>query len=197
MNLPSYNKKQLRALIRYHRNSLSFQEITYATLAVCNNIITLSLFENSQNIAFYRAHDGEVDINNVLTKAQMMGKHCYLPVLHSHRQHLDFYSFFLKNPLIKNRFNIEEPNILQEKPISLVNLDLIFLPLVAFDEEGNRLGRGAGYYDRTLAPLKSERSKKPLLVGISYEFQKIDKISIRKWDIPLNLVITEKTIYKF
>ena len=191
------HKNQLRALICYHRKALSFQERAYATLAVYNNIMTLNLFENSQNIAFYRAHDGEVDINNVLIKAQIMGKNCYLPVLHSHRQYLDFYSYFLKNPLIKNRFNIEEPNILREQLISLSDLDSIFLPLVAFDAKGNRLGRGAGYYDRTLALSESKFLKKPVLIGISYEFQKIDTIPIEKWDIPLNLVITEKTIYQF
>ncbi|WP_308159728.1 5-formyltetrahydrofolate cyclo-ligase [Coxiella-like endosymbiont of Rhipicephalus sanguineus] len=85
----------------------------------------------------------------------------------------------------------------QEKLISIADLDLIFLPLVVFDKRGNRLGRGAGYYDRALAPLKDRAFKKPVLVGIAYNFQKINKIPIEKWDVPLNFVITEKTTYQF
>ncbi|WP_264435818.1 5-formyltetrahydrofolate cyclo-ligase [Coxiella endosymbiont of Dermacentor marginatus] len=196
MNSPLH-KKELRVLMRHRRNVLSLQEQTYVAQAVCNNTITLHSFKASQNLAFYRAYDGEVSIDNILIKSQKMGKNCYLPVLHSHQQRLNFYSYLLENPLIQNRFNIEEPNISRENPTSLADLDLIFLPLVAFDEKGNRLGYGAGYYDRTLAPLKGKDSKNPLLVGIAYEFQKIDKIPFGKWDIPLNLVITEKTIYQF
>ncbi|MFW0089192.1 MAG: 5-formyltetrahydrofolate cyclo-ligase [Coxiella endosymbiont of Haemaphysalis japonica] len=192
------HKKQLRALLRHRRNVLSFSERSNASQAVCNKIeIIPSLFETSQNLAFYRAHDGEVNIDNALKKAQAIGKNCYLPVLHSSQNHLDFYSFHLEDLLIKNHFGIEEPDISQEKPISVVKLDLIFLPLVAFDKKGNRLGRGAGHYDRALAPLKNKTLKKPVLVGIAYEFQKIDETPFEKWDVPLNFVITEKTIYRF
>lgn len=196
MNSPLH-KKKLRVLMRHLRNALSLQEQTYVAQAVYKNTITLHPFKSSQNLAFYKAHDSEVSIDNILTKAQKMGKNCYLPVLHSYQQRLNFHAYFLENPLIQNRFNIEEPNILRKNSTSLADLDLIFLPLVAFDEKGNRLGRGAGYYDRTLAPLKGKHSKNPLLVGIAYEFQKIDKIPVEKWDIPLNLVITEKTTYQF
>ncbi|MFW0084017.1 MAG: 5-formyltetrahydrofolate cyclo-ligase [Coxiella endosymbiont of Haemaphysalis qinghaiensis] len=192
------HKKQLRALLRHRRNVLSFSERSNASQAVCNKIeIIPSLFETSQNLAFYRAHDGEVNIDNALKKAQAIGKNCYLPVLHSSQNHLDFYSFHLEDLLIKNHFGIEEPDIFQEKPISVVKLDLIFLPLVAFDKKGNRLGRGAGHYDRALAPLKNKTLKKPVLVGIAYEFQKIDETPFEKWDVPLNFVITEKIIYRF
>lgn len=191
------DKKHLRALLRHRRSALFLQERTYAAQAVYNKIMTLNPFEVSKNIAFYKAHDAEMSIDKVLTKAQTMRKNCYLPVLRSYQHHLDFYSYHLENPLIKNRFGIEEPDTFQEKLISIADLDLIFLPLVAFDKRGNRLGRGAGYYDRALAPLKDRAFKKPVLVGIAYNFQKINKIPIKKWDVPLNFVITEKTIYQF
>lgn len=191
------DKKHLRTFLRHHRSALFLQERTYAAQAVYNKIMTLNPFEVSQNIAFYKANDAEVNIDNVLTKAQTIGKNCYLPVLRSCQHHLDFYSYHLENPLIKNRFSIEEPDTFQEKLIPIAALDLIFLPLVAFDKRGNRLGRGAGYYDRALASLKDRALKKPVLVGIAYNFQKIDKIPIEKWDVPLNFVITEKTIYQF
>ncbi|WP_304985887.1 5-formyltetrahydrofolate cyclo-ligase [Coxiella-like endosymbiont] len=192
------DKKHLRAFLRHRRSALFLQERIYAAQAVYNKIMTLNPFWVSQNIAFYKAHDAEVSIDNVLKKAQTIQKNCYLPVLRSCQRQLDFYSYHLENPLIKNRFGIEEPDTSQEKLISIANLNLIFLPLVAFDKRGNRLGRGAGYYDRALAPLKDRALKKPpVLVGIAYNFQKINKIRIEKWDVPLNFVITEKKFINF
>ncbi|WP_309567541.1 5-formyltetrahydrofolate cyclo-ligase [Coxiella-like endosymbiont] len=190
-------KNYLRKLLRHRRTSLLLQEQTYAAQAVYKKIMALKPFQLSQNIAFYKANNGEVSIDNVLTKAQTIPKNCYLPVLRSCQNYLDFYSYHLENLLIKNRFGIEEPDTSRETLISITNLDLIFLPLVAFDNRGNRLGRGLGYYDQALGSLEDRTLKKLILVGIAYNFQKIDTIPIEKWDIPLNFVITEHTIYQF
>ncbi|AJC50376.1 5,10-methenyltetrahydrofolate synthetase [Coxiella endosymbiont of Amblyomma americanum] len=189
-------KKKLRVLLSQYRNSLSLRERCCVAQKIYKKIIALRCFMKSRNLSFYRASNGEVNIDNVVATAKAMGKNCYLPVLYANERRLKFYSY-LKNSLIKNRFNIEEPDISQEKCISLSNLDLIFLPLLAFDMKGNRLGRGGGYYDQTLESLKNRNLKKPVLVGIAYEFQKIDTIPIEKWDIPLDLVITEQKIYQF
>ena len=119
-----------------------------------------------------------------------------MPVLQTDR-YLDFYSYHTQGLLTKNCFGIKEPEIIKENVILPGDLDLIFLPLVAFDKDGNRLGRGSGYYDHTFAFLKTQSIKKPLLVGIAYEFQKIDKIPTDEWDVHLDLVVTEKNIYQF
>lgn len=158
--------------------------------------MTLSLFQENQRIAFYLAHDGEADIKNLLNEALKRKKACYLPVLQTNRDYLDFYSYHTENLLVKNRFGIEEPNFKKEKSIVVTALDLIFLPLVAFDKKGNRLGRGSGYYDRTLASLQYS-AERPILIGIAYEFQKAEKLPTEDLDIPLNLVVTEQEIYYF
>lgn len=159
--------------------------------------MALSLFQESQRVAFYLAHDGEVDIKNLLNEALRRKKACYLPALQTNQgDYLDFYSYHTENLLVKNRFGIEEPDCTQEKSIAITALDLMFLPLVTFDKNGNRLGRGAGYYDRTLASLQHS-AKKPLLIGIAYEFQRVDTLPAETWDIPLNLVVTEREVYYF
>ena len=159
--------------------------------------MALPLFQESQRMAFYLAHDGEVDIKNLLNEALRRKKACYLPTLQTNQgYYLDFYSYHAENLLVSNHFGIEEPNFAQEKSIAITALDLMFLPLVAFDKRGNRLGRGAGYYDRTLASLQHS-AKKPLLIGIAYNFQKVDTLPAETWDIPLNLVITEQKAYYF
>ena len=76
---------------------------------------------------------------------------------------------------------------------------MIFLPVVAFDINGNRLGRGAGYYDRTLAFVNEQIEQgthiKPCLIGLAYEFQKIEQIITDKWDVALDIIVTENNIY--
>lgn len=77
-------------------------------------------------------------------------------------------------------------------------LDLIILPLVAFDLSGNRLGMGGGFYDRTLS-FKHQRChwKGPKLIGIAHELQRVDLLPVNDWDIPLDAVITEQKLYQF
>ncbi|ACJ21111.1 5-formyltetrahydrofolate cyclo-ligase [Coxiella burnetii] len=192
------SKKQLRDQLRQRRNELSFQEKNKASEIICKKIMGLSIFKSSERLAFYLSHDGEVDIRIALSKALEVKKACFLPLLHcTLDHHLDFYSYHLKSELTKNRFGIGEPDPTRETPIATKELDLIFLPLVAFDKDGNRLGRGAGYYDRALAFLKDSNAQKPKLIGVAYEFQKINSITAEKWDIPLNSVVTEKNIYHF
>ncbi len=70
------------------------------------------------------------------------------------------------------------------------------MPLVAFDEHGNRVGMGGGFYDRTLAYLQHRQFwKKPTLLGLAHELQKVARIESQRWDIPLDGIITEKKHY--
>lgn len=190
------DKEQLRSTLRQYRRDLSFQEKNNAEKTIFDSIVTFPPYQKSHHLAFYLPHDNEVDLKLLLLKTVQRGENCYLPVLKSNR-HLDFYSYRLDSQLIKNRFEIEETDVTQEKLIIPCALDLIFLPLVAFDQQGDRLGRGGGYYDRTLAFLKKRRANKPLLIGVAYEFQKLDDIPTEKLDIPLDFVVTEKNIYQF
>ena len=71
------------------------------------------------------------------------------------------------------------------------------MPLVAFDEHGNRLGMGGGFYDRSLAFMQHRKQwHSPHLIGLAHELQKISELPCESWDIPLNMIATEKTIYK-
>ena len=67
--------------------------------------------------------------------------------------------------------------------------------MVGFDTKGNRLGMGAGFYDRTFNFKLSEKINTPLLIGLAYECQKLDNLTPNSWDVPLDYIITEDTIY--
>ena len=96
----------------------------------------------------------------------------------------------------KNHFNIPEPPFSSNACIAVGNIDLVLVPLVGFTEKGQRLGMGAGFYDRSFAfLLNSPRPTRPFLLGLAYEWQKLTSFTEKIWDVPLNAVITEKQIY--
>lgn len=130
-------------------------------------------------IAGYAAFDGEPDV------WPFMARHprCALPVLESATR-MAFRKWRPGAPLRGNRFGIAEPAA--GRPVHPLSLSAVLTPLVAFDDAGNRLGMGAGYYDRRFS-----HPRRPLLVGIAHDFQRVAELPRRAWDVPLDAVVTE------
>lgn len=194
------HKSEIRKKLCHRRKHLDPLVQKQAADAVAAKVIQLTQFLESTHIAAYVAADGELDPLPILQVATHLQKKMYLPVLphdHSHTTEvLQFYSYQLSDTLLLNRFKMAEPNRSTQTLMPTQALDLIILPLVAFDPQGNRLGRGAGHYDRTLAfTSKATVGKKPFLLGIAYAFQQIPDMKPSPWDIPLNMIITEQNQY--
>ena len=97
-----------------------------------------------------------------------------------------------------NRFGIPEPDIAVEGWKLAQSLDLILAPLVAFDDTGNRVGMGGGFYDNSLKHLKPPRSWiRPRILGLAHEIQRVGSIQRNAWDIPLHGAVTDRQIYNF
>ncbi len=94
-----------------------------------------------------------------------------------------------------NRYGIFEPELNCSHICPVAELDFILTPLVAFDSQGNRLGMGGGYYDRTLAQIPDNAVKKPVLIGIAHQCQEVDALPIASWDVPLDYIVTPERIY--
>ena len=159
---------------------------------------TTHLFQRSTRIAFYFASDGEVDTFPLLRRAWSMGKRCYLPKLYRIKQRrLWFAAIHEGGKLSVNRFGIPEPHQSARRMVDARALDLIVMPLVAFDGSGNRIGMGGGFYDDTLAFLNQRCAwKRPRLVGVAYDFQRVDALHSHPWDVPLQAIVTEERIYR-
>jgi len=142
------------------------------------------------------AADGEIDPYPLLQALWALGKIIYLPVLVPFsRQKLWFAKYAPSDRLVLNRFGIPEP--VRRRLIKPCALDLVLTPLVAFDSRGHRIGMGGGYYDRSFAFLRRRRHwRKPRLLGLAYELQKLPGIIPNDWDIPLDAVATEARIYR-
>lgn len=186
----------IRQLKRNQRRALSTAEQQQHSESLCENIAVLSVYRDSQHIAFYIANDGEIDPHHLIKQARLSGKDVYLPVLSPLKNTLYFAPFNTDSQLELNRFSIPEPVCHPSALKTASQLDMLLLPLVAFDTDGNRMGMGGGFYDRTLAFLQEGGlSKKPILAGLAHEIQKVEHLHAQSWDIPLDYIITEQQLY--
>lgn len=126
-----------------------------------------------------------------------MNKTCYLPILDTLGANKLWFAPFTRCSKLKyNRFGIPEPQVPKRHWVRAQSLNLVLTPLVAFDMQGNRLGMGGGFYDRTLAFLNRRQYWfKPQVIGIGYDFQKTTGLIRQSWDVPLDGVVTPDNLY--
>jgi 5-formyltetrahydrofolate cyclo-ligase len=190
-------KSDLRRTLRAQRNALSVEEQRLAARHLATNVVSTHLFRTSRRIACYLPNDGEIDTRLIIEHIHRLRKICYLPVLSrlSHDR-LWFAKTAPGTRLVPNRFGIPEPVVSARDHVRAQQLDLILMPLVGFNSHGNRLGMGGGFYDRSLEFLRYRRRWcRPHALGLAYEFQRVTGLQADPWDIPLQGVITEQSVY--
>ncbi len=185
----------LRRRMRKARRALSERERIRLARAMTRRLASLGLLRSGQRVALFVAAGGEMPIDPLLQLAARRGCRLYLPRITSYRARRMTFAP-LRPPIRTNRYGIPEPAALRGS-LSARWLDLIIVPLVAFDATGTRLGAGTGYYDRALSYRSLRKSwRRPRLVGIAYDFQRVDTLERKPWDIPLGLIVTDRTIYR-
>ena len=186
--------KKIRNIIKEKRSQLSEKELSLTSKAIAERIRSFKFSKELTKIGIYYAVNNEVDVHPLCKILWQESKRVYLPIVE--KKKLLFGEYRDTSNLKNNRFKIPEPIVGIESQISAFELDLIFMPLVAFDPMGNRIGMGGGFYDRTLDNKQLDNDlKKPILVGVAYEFQKQNQIQPNPWDIPLDMIFTESKIY--
>ncbi|EAR21347.1 5-formyltetrahydrofolate cyclo-ligase [Nitrococcus mobilis] len=189
------SKAELRHRMRRQRRQLGLCERTRAARQLTAVLRRSRWYHHSHRIACYWAMDGEMDLGAFLQRAHQDGRVIYLPVLQKKpTKSLRFYQYRPGERLRANRFGIPEPRPRQANRIACRDLDLVLVPLVAFDQQGHRLGMGAGFYDHTFAFLRHQRGRwrRPRLLGIAFSFQRIVELPVEPWDVPLAGVATER-----
>ena len=183
--------------MRAQRQALDAASRLAAARKLAALVADLAGYRSARHIAAYTAVEGEMDPEPLMQQAHREGKQLYLPRLAAGRMRtLRFIRWTPGMRMQPNRIGILEPADDQDGEIPPEKLDLVLTPLVAFDRRGQRLGTGGGYYDRTFAFLKSGATR-PLLLGLAYEFQLLEHIEPRSWDVPLNGVVTDQHVYLF
>ena len=189
-------RKLLRTKLRAARRRLSPHQQRLAAIALSRRLHRDPNFRRARHIAFYLANDGEIDLLPLLRR-QTGNKTFYLPLLSESRRPWEATRLLFQpwdpsdKTLTKNRYGIFEPAYTPRKLKAANMLDLVLLPLVGFDQQGNRLGMGKGYYDRTFAR-RSGSWRQPKLLGIAHACQEVTSLPHAEWDVPLDGVVTDK-----
>ena len=191
------SRPQLRRMLRKARRALTPSEQRQAAHGLYRQLAQHPLFRRAKHISLYLPTDGEIDPRLLLRAAQRRGKATYLPVLSAWpRTKMVFQRVKPGEKLLPNRFRILEPRVNAKRQRKVWALDLVLLPLVGFDDAGGRLGMGGGFYDRSLAYLARRQSwRKPTLLGLAHECQKVDRLAQASWDVPLAGTVTDKQWY--
>ena len=187
----------LRSELRARRRALSPHERASASRQFARILRRSNLLRPGKHLAVYVAHDCEADPSAIVHLARRNRCELYLPAIADYRRRrMEFRGYARANLLRPNRYGIDEPERGSGKRIAVRHLDLVLLPLVAVDPSGTRLGTGAGFYDRCLQHLRAGRRwRRPKLIGLGYEFQRVAHLEARTWDVPLDAVLTEKGLY--
>ena len=194
---PSLSRPQLRRQLRKARRSLTRSQQREAARGLYRQLAQHPLFRRARHVSLYLPMDGEIDPRLLLRAAQRRGKATYLPVLNAWpKTRMVFQRVRPGEKFKPNRFRIPEPRINRAKQRRIWALDLVLMPLVGFDDEGGRLGMGGGFYDRSLA-YRARRStwRKPVLLGLAHECQKVERLAQASWDVPLQGTVSDKRWY--
>lgn len=184
----------LRARMQARRDGLDARQRIAAAAGVFRSLQQLPEFLTDPNVAGYWAIRGELPLNLAVASLRRNGQHYFLPVLGKGKQ-LHFAEYPEGAGLRSNRFGIPEPDTDASSRHDAGDMDVILLPLLAFDRRGHRLGTGGGWYDRSLAFLRdAKRPSRPLLVGVGYAFEETDTVPVQSWDIDLDYVATDSEL---
>ncbi|WP_039907820.1 5-formyltetrahydrofolate cyclo-ligase [Candidatus Regiella insecticola] len=188
-------RQQIRSEMRQRRASLLPEQQEFAAKMVTRRVINHEKIQHAKNIAVFLSCDGEIETQPLIKQLWFLQKQVYLPVLHPFSKgHLLFLHYHANTPLIVNRFKIPEPQLDVRTVLPLAELDIILTPLVAFDRQGRRLGRGGGFYDRTLQYWQQSGFYP---IGLAHDCQLVDELVAEDWDIPLPEVITPAQVWQF
>lgn len=185
-------KRQLRQTMRKARRQLSRLEQASAAKKLAQQFNQNPYFKYRKHIALYLANDGEVSTQQAIQQAWSRGQRIYLPVLNPIRKGFLWFVEYKANSVMRhNRFGIAEPDPRYNRRISPRFLNTVGFPLVAFDQHGNRLGMGGGFYDRTFEFCQSSQRNGvlPKLFGLAHRCQQVESLPTERWDIQVSGII--------
>ena len=195
MNPTLMLRQDIRKHVRNLRREISDEQQQLAAVQAADHALNFAPIQQAQHIALFLSVDGEINTRPLIAKLWQRKQQVYLPVLHPFSTgQLLFLRYDEKTELKINRLRIPEPPLDIRQVITLDQLDLMMVPLVAFDQHGQRLGMGGGFYDRTL---QNWRQHGFLPVGLAHDCQQVDSLPVAEWDVPLPAVMTPSKLWQW
>jgi len=161
-----------------------------AAESVAEKLIQLPALQNANFVAGYWAIGGELPLHSLMARLPARPRYC-LPILQTDRT-LRFAPWRAGDAIVANRFGIPEPARTIET-LAPDALDIVLLPLLGFTRNGDRIGTGGGWYDRSFA-FRRKAPAPPMLIGIGFACQQVDAYDAQEWDVPLDAIVTEREL---
>lgn len=195
------DRKALRTELRTRRRAISAQERIAGAESLATRLLSLPFFPEEGPVAGYWAMDGEIALHVWQLRLPPTLTYC-LPVLvdgatddvSGEGRRLCFAPWRPGDPLVSNRYGIPEPDVAADALLEAAAMRLVVVPLVGFDARGQRLGMGAGWYDRSFA-FRRSASAPPWLVGAGFSAQQVEALPAQAWDVALDAVCTENATH--
>ncbi|MFG1173466.1 5-formyltetrahydrofolate cyclo-ligase [Erwiniaceae bacterium CAU 1747] len=195
MSINLSDRQDIRTHVRHLRRALSDEQQQLAAVQAAEHALSFAPLEQAKNIALFLSVDGELNTRPLIAKLWQRKQRVFLPALHPFSPgNLLFIRYDENTELKKNRLRIPEPSLDIRNLVPLSELDVLLVPLVAFDARGQRLGMGGGFYDRTLQNWQQHGF---LPVGLAHDCQQVENVPTAEWDIPLPALITPSKIWQW
>jgi 5-formyltetrahydrofolate cyclo-ligase len=189
----SVARRPLRATLRAKRKAVPAAERRRAAALVAKHADHTFHLRYGQRIALYASLREELDTAPLIELARNRGCRIYLPRIERRSGRMQFVAMGERQSV--NHLGIAEPE--GRDVIGARWLDIVFLPLVGFDDYGMRLGMGGGFYDRTFEFRHTRRVwRGPKLVGIAYALQRVPRLESAPHDVLLDAVVTETGVIR-
>ena len=185
------SKEELRAFMLQKRNSLTKAEVQSSSDIIMKHLFQSKEYQASTEVFTYVSYGCEVDTHKLITDCYDLGKRIFVPKVIGNGL-MEFYQIHGLTELAPGTLGILEPKEGKAMKVQDLCAPLLILPGLAFDPSGNRLGFGGGYYDRYLSRLPKDAIK----IALCYEFQVIPEVMTQPYDKTVDIIITEKNIYK-
>jgi 5-formyltetrahydrofolate cyclo-ligase len=183
-------KAKLRAEALRRRDAIPLLVRKVKERAISERLRALEAYRQSRTILFYVSFRSEVETRDLISAALESGKAVLVPRVHKDEAALKIYEIKGLEELAPGYMGIPEPEARAERLRDIAEVDLVVVPGAAFDDKGNRLGYGKGYYDKLL----SSEAARPALVALAFEEQMVETIPAEAHDIGMDTIITDRRV---
>lgn len=186
----------VRRRLKRQRHALTLIDRTRRAARIAAALRHARALKRGQRIALYSPIGGEVPLDEVALWARRRGCELYLPrIVHWTQRRMRFVRWCEGTVLRRHRFGMSEP--VAGAVISMRALDVVLLPALAIDRHGIRLGMGAGFYDRCFAHRRRTQWRRPRLIAVVYDFQRVADLPSHEHDVPVDAVVSESGLQRF
>ena len=185
----------IRAQIRKARRQIPANYAVQASYKISERLGESPSYQQADVLAGFLPFDGELSPLPLMDRAIQEGKRVFVPKIVSAGQPMKFVPWTREARTVRSRLGFEEPAVDDAQAIEGSAVGFVLVPLVAFDEQLNRIGFGGGFYDRTFEFTKLDGTGVTLM-GVGFEMQKLPRITPHSWDVRLDGVVTELDFYE-